>query len=438
MMELHRMSVTEVVQAVAEQQVEEEPSGLDALDEQLLDQLIGQARDRGVKLAGDGGLLQALTKRLLESALEGEITDHLGYERHDVSGDGSGNSRNGRRAKTVITDVGPVEIEVPRDRAGTFEPQIVKKRQRRLSGVDEMVLSLSARGLTHGEISAHLREVYGAEVSKQTISTITDKVIEGMAEWQNRPLDPVYPVIFIDCVHVKIRDGQVANRPIYMALAVTCDGMREILGLWVGDGGEGAKYWMHVLTEIKNRGAADVCMVVCDGLKGLPEAIAAVWPQAVTQTCVVHLLRASFRYAARQHWDALARALRPVYTAATEDAAMERFVEFEQAWGRKYPAIIKLWNSAWAEFVPFLNFDVEIRRVICTTNAIESINARIRRAVRARGHFPNEQAAIKCVYLAVMSLDPTGTGQKRWMMRWKAALNAFDITFDGRLSAGRK
>lgn len=207
----------------------------------------------------------------------------------------------------MITDVGPVEIEVSRDRAGTFEPQIVKKRQRRLTGVDEMVLSLSARGLTHGEISAHLREVYGAEVSKQTISSITDKVIEGMAEWQNRPLDPVYPVIFIDCVHVKIRDGQVANRPICMALAVTCDGMREILGLWAGDGG--AKYWMHVLTEIKNRGAGDVCMVVCDGLKHLPEAIEAVWPQAVTQTCVVHLLRASFRYAARQHWDALARAL---------------------------------------------------------------------------------------------------------------------------------
>ncbi|MBR7839319.1 IS256 family transposase [Actinospica durhamensis] len=428
----------EVEQSVVEQQVDGEPAGLDALDQQLLDQLIGQAKDRGVKLAGEGGLLQALTKRLLESALDGEITDHLGYTKHDAAGDGSGNSRNGRRSKTVITDVGPVEIEVPRDRAGTFEPQIVKKRQGRLSGVDEMVLSLSARGLTHGEISAHLREVYGAEVSKQTISTITDKVIEGMAEWQNRPLDPVYPVIFIDCVHVKIRDGQVANRPIYMALAVTCDGMREILGLWAGDGGEGAKYWMHVLTEIKNRGVADVCMVVCDGLKGLPEAIAAVWPQAVTQTCVVHLLRASFRYAARQHWDALARALRPIYTAPTEDAAMERFVEFEAAWGRKYPAVIKLWNSAWAEFVPFLNFDVEIRRVICTTNAIESINARIRRAVRARGHFPNEQAALKCVYLAVMSLDPTGTGQKRWMMRWKAALNAFDITFDGRLSAGRK
>ncbi len=432
------MSVMEVEQAVAEQQVDEEPTGLDALDEQLLDQLIGQARDRGVKLAGEGGLLAALTKRLLESALDGEITDHLGYEKHDEAGDGSGNSRNGRRAKTVITDVGPVQIEVPRDRAGSFEPQIVKKRQRRLSGVDEMVLSLSARGLTHGEISAHLREVYGAEVSKQTISTITDKVIEGMAEWQNRPLDPVYPVLFIDCVHVKIRDGQVANRPIYMALAVTCEGTREILGLRAGDGGEGAKYWMHVLTEIKNRGVADVCMVVCDGLKGLPEAIAAIWPRAVTQTCAVHLLRASFRYAVRQDWDQMAKALRPVYTAPTEAAALERFLEFQELWGRKYPAVIRLWESAWSEFVPFLNFDVEIRRVVCTTNAIESINARIRRAVRARGHFPNEQAALKCVYLAVMSLDPTGAGRKRWMNRWKAALNAFEITFDGRLSAGRK
>ena len=396
------MSVMEVEQSVIKSQAEEMPSGLDALDEQLLDQLVGQAKERGVKLAGEGGLLQALTKRLLESALEGEITDHLGYAKHDADGDNSGNSRNGRRAKTVLTDIGPVEIEVPRDRAGSFEPQIVKKRQRRLTGVDEMVLSLSARGLTHGEISAHLAEVYGAQVSKTTISTITDKVIEGMAEWQNRPLDPVLPVIFIDCIHVKIRDGQVANRPIYVALAVTCEGMREILGLWAGDGGEGAKYWMHVLTEIKNRGVQDVCMLVCDGLKGLPEAIEAVWPQAITQTCVVHLLRASFRYAARQDWDALAKALRPVYTAATEEAALERFVEFEKAWGRKYPAITKLWNAAWAEFVPFLNFDVEIRRVVCTTNAIESINARIRRAVRARGHFPNEQAALKCVYLAVM------------------------------------
>jgi len=280
---------------------------VDGVDSDLVDQLVEQARTAGLQLTGDGGLLQQLTKRVLESALDGEITDHLGYDKGDPAGKNGGNSRNGARGKTVLTEVGPVDIVVPRDRDGTFEPQIVKKRQRRLSGVEDMVISLSAKGLTTGEICAHLAEVYGAEVSRLTISTITDKVIEGMAEWQNRPLDAVYPVIFLDAVHVKIRDGKVANRPIYLALAVTVDGTRDILGLWAGDGGEGAKFWLHVLTELKNRGVADVCMVVCDGLKGLPEAIEATWPQAVVQTCVIHLLRASFRYAGRQHWDAMAK-----------------------------------------------------------------------------------------------------------------------------------
>jgi putative transposase len=403
-------------------------------DRELVARLVDQARAEGVELVGENGLLGRLTKLVLESALEGEITDHLGYDKHERSGNEAGNTRNGSRSKTVVTDIGPVEINVPRDRDGSFEPKIVRKRQRRLSGVDEMVISLAAKGLTTGEISAHLAEVYGADVSKQTISTITDKVLDGMTEWQNRPLDPVYPVIFIDAIHVKLREGQVANRPIYVAMAVTVDGERDILGLWAGDGGEGAKFWLHVLTEIKNRGVADALMVVCDGLKGLPQAIETVWPQAVVQTCVVHLLRASFRYAARQHWDAIAKALKPVYTAPTEAAALERFYEFAEAWGGKYPAIVKLWEDAWAEFVPFLNFDPEIRRVICSTNAIESVNARIRRAVKARGHFPNEQAALKCVYMAIMSLDPTGKGRKRWITRWKAALNAFAITFDGRLT----
>jgi putative transposase len=414
------------------------PAQPDALDEQLVGQLVEQARTNGLQLTGEGGLLQRLTKLVVESAMEGEITDHLGYDKHDPAGKNGGNSRNGARPKTLLTEVGPVQIAVPRDRDGSFEPQIVRKRQRRLSGVEDMVLSLSAKGLTTGEISAHLAEVYGADVSRQTISTITDKVMEGMAEWQNRPLDPVYPVIFLDAIHVKIRDGKVANRPIYVALAVTVDGTRDILGLWAGDGGEGAKFWLHVLTELKNRGVDDVCMVVCDGLKGLPDAIAEVWPLAVTQTCIIHLLRASFRYAARQHWDAIAKALKPVYTAPTESAAVERFLEFCEAWGSKYPAIVRLWENAWAEFVPFLTFDTEIRKVVCSTNAIESVNARIRRAVRARGHFPNETAALKCVYLAVMSLDPTGQGRKRWVTRWKTALNAFEITFEGRLSAGRK
>ena len=409
------------------------------VDEQLVRQLAERARADGLKLTGEGGLLARLTKLVVESSLEGELDDHLGYGKHDPAGRDGGNSRNGKRAKTLLTEAGPVAIEVPRDREGSFEPKIVAKRQRRLSGVDDLVISLSAKGLTHGEISAHLAEIYGAEVSKQTISTITDRVVEGMAQWQSRPLDPVYPVIFIDCVNVKIRDGQVANRPIYVALAVTVEGTREILGLWAGEhgDGEGAKFWLRVLSEIKNRGTTDCCIVVCDGLKGLPDAIATVWPQTIVQTCIVHLLRNSFRYASKKDWSAIAKDLKPVYTAPSEQAALDRFAEFSEKWEKRYPAIIRLWTNAWAEFVPFLQFDQDIRTVICTTNANESINARIRRAVNARGHFPNEQAALKCVYLAIMSLDPTGTGRKRWSNRWKAALNAFEITFDGRLSAGR-
>jgi putative transposase len=404
-------------------------------------ELVRLAREQGLSLTGPDGLLKQFTKSVLETALNEEMTDHLGHEKHRAGGDrDSTNIRNGTRPKTVLTEAtGHVEIEVPRDRDGSFEPRIVAKRQRRLTGVDDLVISLSAKGLTHGEIAAHLAEVYGAEVSKQTISTVTDRVLEGMGEWQNRPLDPVYPVIFIDCVNVKIRDGQVANRPIYVALAVTVDGTREILGLWAGEhgDGEGAKYWLRVLTEIKNRGVADCCIVVCDGLKGLPDAVATVWPQTVVQTCIVHLLRNSFRYASKKDWSQIAKDLKPVYTAPSEAAALDRFAEFSGKWEKRYPAIIGLWTHAWAEFVPFLQFDNEIRTVICTTNAIERINARIRRAVNARGHFPTEQAALKCVYLAIMSLDPTGKGRKRWSNRWKAALNAFEITFDGRLSAGR-
>ena len=378
-------------------------------------------------------MLADLTKRVLESMLQAEMTEHVGYEPYDPVGHHSGNSRNGLRSKTVLTEIGPIELEVPRDRAGSFEPVIVPKRKRRLGGVDQMVLSLSAKGLTHGEICAHLEEIYGAKVSKETVARITDGVLEAMVDWQNRPLDGVYPVVFIDAMYVKIREGQVANRPIYVAVAVTVDGERDILGIWAGDGGEGAKYWLHVLTELKNRGVKDVCLVVCDGLVGLADAVGAVWPQAIVQNCVVHLLRASFRYASRRDWPGIARDLKPIYTAATEAAALDRFAEFCGRWEAKYPAIVKLWENAWAEFVPFLSFDNEIRTVIYTTNAIESVNARIRKAVRARGHFPTETAALKCVYLAIMSMDPTGKGRRRWSNRWKPALNAFTIAFPGRI-----
>jgi len=402
-------------------------------DEELAQQLVDRARAEGVKLTGPGGLLGDLTKRVLEAGLEGEMDGHLGFAKHASEGRDGGNSRNGTRTKTVISDVGPVDVEVPRDRDGSFEPVIVRKHQRRLGGVDDMVLSLSAKGLTTGEISAHLAEVYGTSVSKDTISAITDRVIAELTEWQSRPLDAIYPVVFIDAIFVKIRDGQVANRPIYVAIGVSVDGDRDILGLWIGQGGEGAKYWATVLTEIKNRGVADVCIVCCDGLKGLPDAIAATWPQAIVQTCVLHLIRHTFRLAGRHDWEAIAKALRPVYTAPTADAAGDRFAEFSETWGVKYPAIIRMWESAWAEFVPFLAYELEVRRVIFSTNAIESLNARFRRAVRARGHFPNEQAALKCLYLVIRSLDPTGRGRQRWAVRWKPALNAFALMFEGRI-----
>ncbi|MFJ7819848.1 IS256 family transposase, partial [Bacillus toyonensis] len=393
--------MTETLDPMAETEVDQK---------QLAEQLLAQAKEQGVELMGPNGLLNQLTKNVLETALDAEMTEHLGYEKHDAAGRGSGNSRNGTRSKTVLTEIGPVEIEVPRDVDSSFDPQIVKKRQRRLTGIDEIVLSLTAKGLTTGEISAHFQDIYGASVSKDTISRITDKVVGEMTEWQNRPLDRVYPVMFIDAVHVKVRDGQVTNRPMYVAIGVTVNGERDILGIWAGEGGEGAKFWLSVLTEIKNRGVADVCIVVCDGLKGLPEAINTVWELAVVQTCIIHLIRNTFRFASRKYWDAMARDLKPVYTAPSEFAARERFAEFTQKWGQQYPAIIKMWDNAWSEFVPFLDYDVEIRRVICSTNAIESVNARYRRAVRARGHFPTEQAALKCLYLATRALDPTGKG----------------------------
>lgn len=380
-------------------------SSVPVVDRGLVEQLVAGARGQGVSIDGEGGLLAQLTKLVVESALEGELTDHLGYDKHERGGSADGNARNETRSKTVLSKAGPVQIDVPRDRAGTFEPRIVAKRQHRLGSIEDVVLSLSARGMTQGDIAAHLADVYGSEVSKTTISTITDKVPDGMAEWQNRPLDPVYPVVFIDAIHVKIRDGQVANRPIYVALAVTTEGNRDILGLWAGDGGEGAKYWQQVLTEIKNRGVADVLMLVCDRLRELPSSVTNVWPQTIVQTCIVHLMRNSFRYASRQDWDAISRALKPVYQAPTVEAAEERFLEFVEAWGATYPAIVRLWENAWAEFVPFLQFDREIRRIVCTTNAIESVNARIRKAVKARGHFPNRATGLR-MRAAVIAMVP--------------------------------
>ena len=390
-----------------------EPVAAQIDQQRLAEDLVAQAREEGVQLVGEGGLLTGLTRAVVETALEEEISEHLGYDKHDPAGRNGGNSRNGVRSKTVLTEIGSVQVEVPRDRDGSFEPHIVRKRQRRLDGIDQIVLSLTARGLTTGEVAAHFAEVYGAGISKDTISRITDTVVEEMTEWRNRPLDRVYPVIFIDAIVVKVRDGQVVNRPVYVVIGVTVNGERDILGLWAGDGSEGAKFWLAVLTEIRNRGVEDVCIAVCDGLKGLPESITTTWQYAQVQACILHLIRNTFRYASRRDWDELARDLKPVYTAPNAEMASVRFDEFADKWGPRYPAIINLWRQAWQEFIPFLDYDVEIRKIICSTNAIESLNARYRRAVRARGHFPTDQAALKCLYLVTRSLDPTGRGRAR-------------------------
>ncbi|RNI24940.1 IS256 family transposase [Flexivirga caeni] len=420
-------------------------------------EMVQEARANGDSLTGPSGLLKDLTKMVLEVSLEEEMTEHLGHGKHESSAPAADtddddnassnaderirNVRNGTRTKTVLTDnVGKVEVQVPRDRAGTFEPVIVPKHHRKLGSVEQVVLSLTAKGLTTGEISAHLEEIYGASVSKDTISRITDRISEEMNEWLSRPLDPIYAAIFIDAIVIKVRDGQVANRPFYAAIGVTVDGCKDVLGLWAGTpgAGEGAKYWLAVLTELKNRGVMDTMFVVCDGLKGLPDVVETTWPDATVQTCVIHLLRNSFRLTSRKYWDQIARELKLVYTAGSATAARSQFEVFTDAWGERYPALIRLWDNAWEEFTPFLAYDVEIRRILFSTNAIESLNARYRRAVRARGHFPNEQAALKCLYLVTRSLDPTGRGQARWTMRWKPALNVFATVFEGRWPTAEK
>jgi putative transposase len=328
-----------------------------------------------------------------------------------------------------------VEIAVPRDRDASFDPQIVKKRQRRLGDIDTIVLSLYARGLTTGEISAHFAEIYGASVSKDVVSTITDRVLEEMAEWASRPLASHYVAVFVDAIHVKVRDGQVANRPFYAAIGVDLAGRRDVLGLWAGTAGAGesAKFWLGILTELKNRGVADVFYLVCDGLKGMPDSVNAIYPATIVQTCIVHLIRNTFKYASKKYWGELAKDVKAIYTAPDAAAAWTAFEALEAKWGKRYPAICRLWRNAWDQFVPFLDYDIEIRRVLCSTNAIESMNARYRRAVDTKGHFPTENAALKTLYLVTRSLDPKGTGQQRWMIRWKPVLNVLAIAFADRM-----
>ena len=404
--------------------------------DEVLDELLARVDAEGAELLGPDGLLNQVTKAVLERALDEELTDHLGYERHDPTGRGSGNSRNGTTAKVVLTDVGAVDVDVPRDRNGDFEPRIVPKGVTRLDGFNDRIISLYARGMTVRDVQRHLQEIYGVEVSPDLISKVTDAVWDELEEWRNRPLDAVYPIVYIDALMIKIRDGVVANRPAYLAVGVDLEGRKHVLGIWIGDSnGEGSKFWLSVFSELKNRGVDDVLIVVCDGLAGLPDAIETIWPQATIQTCVVHLLRGSFRYASYNDRKKLAAGLRPIYTAVSVDAAEEAFEGFEATWDAKYPAIIRLWRNSWDVFVPFLAFPPEIRRVVYTTNMIESINYQLRKVTRNRGHFPTEKAALKLLYLAIRNITTerggaAGTGT--W--GWKACLNALAIYFPNRIN----
>lgn len=398
--------------------------------------LVAAARDEGVELTGDGGLVNGLIREVLQAGLEIELTDHLGYEPYDPAGRGTGNSRNGSTPKRVTTEVGPVDLAVPRDRNGTFEPVTVPKHARHLEGLAGNVISLYAKGMTTGDIQAHLAEMYGTEISREKISKITDGILDDMAAWQSRPLDGLYPVLLIDAIVIKVRDTAVANRPVYVAIGVNMDGERDVLGLWLGPtGGEGAKQWMTMLTDLRNRGLLDALIVCCDGLKGLPDAIRVTWPQATVQTCVVHMVRNSLRYAARKHWKAITGQMRGIYTSATVEEAEARFAEFAAEWRGLYPAMITSWENAWGEFVPFLEFPVELRQLVYTTNAIESLNARFRRAVRHRGHFPNEQAAMKVLYLVATRRRPNRQDLTGRVRDWRQIMNVLTVHYGDRISS---
>ncbi len=398
--------------------------------------LVEQAKADGVDLTGEDGLLTGFIRQVLQTGLEVEMADHLGYEPHAVEGRGSGNSRNGYTPKRVTTDVGQVDIAVPRDRAGTFDPVTVPKHQRRLDGLSGNIISLYAKGLTTGEIQAHLEDIYDTTVSRETISKITDEIVEDMVAWQNRPLDAIYPVLLIDAIVIKVRDAQVANRPVYVAIGVNLDGERDVLGLWLGPtGGEGAKHWAAMLTELRNRGLADALIVCCDGLKGLPDAIRVTWPEATVQTCVVHMVRNSLRYASKKHWGQITKQLKAIYTAPGLKAAEIEFDAFAAKWEDLYPAMIKSWRDTWEDFIPFLEFPVELRKIVYSTNAIESLNARFRKAAVRRGHFPTEQAAIKVLYLVSIERRKNRTNPTGQINGWKSILNALIMHYSDRLAA---
>jgi putative transposase len=382
------------------------------------------------EMFGPDGMFQRLRGALMERMLEAEMTAHLGFERNDPKGYNSGNTRNGHTPKRVLTESGPVEIQVPRDREGTFEPKLLPKYRRRLEGFDDKVLALYARGMSMREIQSHLAELYGTDVSAELVSAVTDAVLEESRVWRSRPLDEVYPVVYLDALYVSVRDsGVVKKKAVYVALGMTVEGEREVLGLWMQQS-EGAKFWLSVLSELKTRGVRDIFYVCCDGLTGFPQAVEAAFPLAITQTCIVHMIRSSTRYVAKADQKKLCEALRPVYTATTEDSAQVALGEFEQQWGQKYPSIGKAWRARWTEVVPFLSVPPEVRRILYTTNAVESLNAQLRRVLRPKGSFPNDDAVFKVLFLA---LDRAKVRLKA-PRSWGAALRYFAIAHAERMS----
>jgi len=403
----------------------------DTIDNELIDNLLKNYK-KPEDLVGENGLLKQLTKQLLERAMAAEMTEHVGYDKHDAAGNNSGNSRNGNSAKTIKGTFGELALETPRDRNGTFEPQIIEKHQTRFTGFDKNILSLYSRGLSTREIQQHLEEIYGVEVTAGLISSVTDEVLDEVKTWQNRQLDAVYPIMYLDAIQFKVRDnGHVKNKAIYLAIGVTIEGFKEVLGLWIAQT-EGAKFWLQVVTELKNRGVTDIFIACVDGLKGFPEAIESVFPQTEVQLCIVHLVRHSLNYVGWKQRKEVARELKLIYTAATDVEAEQRLAEFGLKWDAKFPMIAKSWRNNWTRVIPFFAHPPEIRKIIYTTNAIESLNMSLRKVTKARASFPNDEAVSKLLYLALRNIA------KKWTMpvhAWKDALNRFAIIYEERLPA---
>ena len=397
--------------------------------DELIDELL-KGYEKPEDIVGESGLLKQLTKAILERALESELTHQLGYSKNSPEGRNSGNSRNGKGSKTLKTDHGELSITTPRDRNSEFDPQIIKKGQRRFTGFDDKILSMYARGMTTRDIQSHLEDIYGVEVSADLVSTVTDGVLEEIKEWQNRPLEALYPIVYFDAVRLKVRDeGQVMNKAAYLAIGVGLDGLKDVLGIWL-EKTEGAKFWLKVITELQNRGVRDILIACVDGLKGFPEALESVYPKTEVQLCIVHMVRHSLRFVSYKHRKQLAAALKEIYRASTVEQAEEALLELEKDWDERYPMVSKSWRNNWTRITPFFAYPPEIRKVIYTTNAIESLNNSLRKVTRNRNSFPNDEAAIKLLYMALKNIA------KKWTMPlqgWPQAVNQFSIRFGDRL-----